>query len=57
MVLVVFVVLAALVALGRVEVSLLERFLDFVLPTWLGAHAVEEGARALKGVSRSHSSG
>lgn len=54
MVLVVFLVLATLVAFGRVEVGLLERFLDVVVPTWLGAHAVEEGAKAMrdKGLSR-----
>ena len=46
MVLVVFLVLSGLVSIGRIPAEFLERFLEVVLPTWLGAHAVEEGARA-----------
>lgn len=47
MVLVVFVVLAVLVGMGRLDPSLLEQFLQIVVPSWLVAHAGEEGAKAL----------
>lgn len=47
MVLAVFVGLAVLVALGRLDAGVLQRYLDVVLPAWLGAHAVEEGAKAV----------
>ena len=47
MVLVVFLTLSALVALGRIPVDMLKEFLGIVMPTWLVAHAGEQGAKAI----------
>jgi hypothetical protein len=47
MVLVVFLTLSGLVALGKIPVDMLKEFLGIVMPTWLVAHAGEQGAKAL----------
>jgi hypothetical protein len=46
MVLVVFLTLAVLVGFGRAPIELLKDFLTVVMPSWLVAHAGEEGVKA-----------
>ena len=47
MVLLTFIGLGILVGFGKAPVSLLEHFVTIILPSWLFAHAGEQGAKAL----------
>jgi hypothetical protein len=53
MMLVVFLTLCVMVAAGRLSPELLENFLEIVMPSWLLAHAGEQGAKALAGRPKS----
>jgi hypothetical protein len=57
MVLIVFLVLSGLVYAGRIPTEFLKQFLEIVMPTWLVAHAGEQGARALAASKQSGSNG
>jgi len=52
MVLTVFAGLCAMIWRGKVPAEYLQTFMEIVMPTWLVAHAGEQGARALADARR-----
>ena len=46
-VLLTIMVLVVLLALGHIDKASFEELIKYIIPVWLGSHAIEEGAKKL----------